>query len=141
MICLSACGARAEPPGDRVAPAKLATAPPPNAGDPLLAYAIGAVGLSGISVGGVTGFLALVQKAIAEDHCSPSLRLCDATGRAANGQGRTLRDISTAAWIVGGLGVGLSAYLLLTAPSRKGDLALVVAVDGASPKTALVAHF
>ena len=89
----------------------------------------------------MTGFLALNQKGIAEDHCSPTLRLCDGAGRQASETGRTLRDISTAAWIVGGVGVGLSAYLLLTAPKRQNQVALSLSVDGANPRAALVAHF
>jgi hypothetical protein len=108
-----------------------------------LAFVFGAIGLSGVSVGGTTGFLAMNQKAIAEDHCSSTVQLCDARGRAANETGRALRDISTAGFIVGGLGLGLSAYLLLTAPARdgRGDVAVAVAVDGSRPQAALVAHF
>ena len=129
--------------GVRAAAAEPPTAPqaPPSAPVPVLAYAIGALGLSGLSVAGVTGFLAFNQKGIAEDHCSPTLQLCDATGRAANDTGRVLRNISTAGWIVGGIGVGLSAYLLLTQPTPRGDVGVAVVMDGASPKAALVAHF
>ena len=133
VLGLSARHAAAEPP--------LPAAPGAHDSAPLLAYVVGAIGMSGISVAGVTGFLALNQKGIAEDHCSPTLQLCDATGKAANDTGRTLRDISTAAWIVGGLGVGLSAYLLLSAPSTQSDVGLSVVVDGTTPKAALVAHF
>jgi len=125
---------RAEPPPPPSAPR--VSEPPP-----MFAYWVGAIGLSGLSVGAVTGFLAMNQQGIAEDHCSPSLRLCDGAGRQASETGRTLRDISTAAWIVGGVGVGLSAYLLLTAPSQPNAVALSVSVEGAHPKAALVAHF
>jgi len=140
---LGACPAvaHADPPlqpGPRVAPV---AAPPVDEPTPITAYVIGALGLSGISVAGVTGFLAMNQQGIVEDHCSPTLRLCDGAGRQANETGRTLRDISTAAWIVGGIGVGLSAYLLLTAPSRQNQVALSVSVDGANPKAAFVARF
>ena len=138
--CLASRAAIAEPPAATPEPAPL-PAPAPTASAPVLAYLVGALGLSGLSVAGVTGFLALNQKGIAEDHCSPTLQLCDATGKAANDTGRTLRDISTAGWIVGGIGVGLSAYLLLTAPSTRSDVGLAVVVEGASPKAALVAHF
>lgn len=142
LMCVAARVASAEPPSPPAASeVASAAAPAAPARDPLLAYAIGALGLSGIAVGGTTGFLVLTQKATAEDHCSATLRVCDATGRAASDLGRTLRDISTVAWIVGGLGVGLSAYLLLSAPSQKSELAMVVVVDGASPQAALVAHF
>jgi hypothetical protein len=132
--------ALAEPPTE--APARVNAAEKGGA-PPLLAFVFGAIGLSGLSVGGTTGFLALNQKAIAEDHCSPTVRLCDGHGRAANETGRTLRDISTAGFIVGGLGLGLSAYFLLTAPAaaRHGSVALAVVVDGARPQAAFVAHF
>ncbi|MEO6600747.1 MAG: hypothetical protein ABIQ16_12790 [Polyangiaceae bacterium] len=132
--------AAAEPPSATPAPAP-ASAQPKTAPVPLLAFVFGAIGLSGVSVGGTTGFLALNQKAIAEDHCSPMVQLCDARGRAANETGRTLRDISTAGFIVGGIGLGLSAYFLLTAPAQNGDVAVAVVVDGARPQAALVAHF
>ena len=139
--------AQAEPPnalGPRVAavsaPAAQEAAKEPSE-PPVFAYAVGAVGLSGLSVAAVTGFLAMVQQGVVEDHCSPTLRLCDGQGRQASETGRTLRDISTVSAIVGGLGVGLSAYLLLTAPTRQTQVAVSVSVDGASPKAALVAHF
>ncbi|HEX2672306.1 MAG TPA: hypothetical protein VHM25_15605 [Polyangiaceae bacterium] len=108
---------------------------------PVLAYVVGAIGLSGLSVAAVTGFLAMNQQGVVEDHCSPTLRLCDGQGWQANQTGRTLRDISTVSAIVGGVGVGLSAYLILTAPTRQNQVAVSVSMDGASPKAALVAHF
>lgn len=134
--------ARAEPPRNPAPAAATSTAAPqPSESAPVFAYVLGAIGLSAISVAGVTGFFAMNQKGVAEDHCSPTLRLCDGVGRQASETGRALRDVSTAAWIVGGLSVGLSAYLLLSAPSRPTQIALSVSVDGASPKAAFVAHF
>ena len=135
MVCMRPGFARAEPPAGSTVP------PAINPPVPLLAYVVGAIGLSGLSVAATTGFLALNQKGIAEDHCSATVRLCDATGRAANDTGRTLRDVSTTGWIIGGLGLGLSAYLLLTTPSPRGDIALTVLVDGARPQAGFVAHF
>lgn len=134
--------ALAEPPlGPRVSavPAPQITEVPEPA--PVFAYVVGAIGLSGLSVAAVTGFLAMNQLGAVEDHCSETLRLCDGQGRQASETGRTLRDISTAAAIVGGVGVGLSAYLLLTAPTRQNQVAVSVAMDGSSPKAALVARF
>lgn len=139
--------ARAEPPpapGPRVAavPAPQIQEPRAEASEPpVLAYVVGAIGLSGLSVAAVTGFLAMNQQGVVEDHCSPTLRLCDGQGWQANQTGRTLRDISTVSAIVGGVGVGLSAYLILTAPTRQNQVAVSVSMDGASPKAALVAHF
>ena len=141
LLMLSARPAAAEPPAAPPAPAP-ASAQPQGASVPLLAFVFGAIGLSGLTVGGATGFLAMNQKSIAEDHCSSTVQLCDGTGRAANETGRTLRDISTAGFIVGGVGLGLSAYFLLTAPAHNnGDVAVAVVVDGAQPRAALVAHF
>ena len=141
VLFVSAPGvASAEPPA-AAGPQAAAVAPQGSEPPPLFAYVVGALGLSGVSVAGVTGFLAFNQQGIAEDHCSPTLRLCDGAGRQASETGRTLRDISTAAWIVGGVGIGLSAYLLLTAPTRQNQIALSVSVDGATPNAALVAHF
>jgi hypothetical protein len=140
LLSFGARPASAEPPPAASAPAPV-VAQATGASVPLLAFVFGAIGLSGISVGGTTGFLALNQKAIAEDHCSSTVQLCDARGRDANDTGRALRDISTAGFIVGGLGLGLGAYFLLTAPAHDGDLGVAVAVDGSRPQAALVAHF
>ncbi|MEI9947452.1 MAG: hypothetical protein WDO74_00315 [Pseudomonadota bacterium] len=132
----------ADPPA-APAPRAATGATPAQAGEspPVFAYVMGAIGLSGISVATVTGFFAMNQKGVAEDHCSPTLRLCDGAGRQASETGRALRDVSTAAWIVGGIGIGLSAYLFLTAPTRPTQVALSVSIDGANPQAALVAHF
>ncbi|HEY3254905.1 MAG TPA: hypothetical protein VGJ91_13185 [Polyangiaceae bacterium] len=132
--------AHAEPPTNPAPPAATA-APAATESAPVFAYALGAIGLAGISVAGVTGFFAMNQKGVAEDHCSPTLRLCDGAGYQATITGRALRDVSTVAWIVGGVSVGLSAYLLLSAPTRQNQVALSVSVNGASPSAALVAHF
>ena len=140
-VGLVAPAAQAEPSGAPLPAVPATAAGAASEPVPLFAYVVGALGLSGISVAATTGFLAMNQRSIAEDHCSATVRLCDATGTAANETGRTLRDISTAGWIVGGLGVGLSAYLLLTAPSRPYQVSLALGVDGARPQAALVAHF
>jgi len=137
--------ARAEPPlapGPRAEATTNASPPPPvREPAPLFPYLVGAIGLSGLSVASVTGFMAMNQQGVVQDHCSPTLHLCDGAGKQASETGRTLRDISTAAAIVGGLGIGLSAYLLLTAPAQQNQIALSVSVDGASSKATFVAHF
>jgi hypothetical protein len=141
VICLSSRYAAAEPPSEPVTVTPEAPASQPRDPVPLLAYVLGAIGLSGVSVGATTGFLALDQKATAEDHCSPTLRRCDATGREATLTGRTLRDVSTAGWIVGGLGIGLGAYLWLSPATSRRAVAVAVLTDGASPEAAFVARF
>jgi len=137
IVALSSRYAAADP----IAFAPVTTATPPPEPVPLLAYVLGAIGLSGISVGATTGFLALNQKSIVEDHCSPTLRRCDETGRQATLTGRTLRDVSTAGWIVGGIGIGLGAYLWLSPATSRSAVAVAVSADGASREAVFVAHF
>ncbi len=142
LLASSPSVAWAEPPTDPApAAATAAAAPQASESPPVFAYVVGTIGLSAISVAAVTGFFAMNQKGVAEDHCSPTLQLCDGAGKQASETGRALRDVSTVAWIVGGIGVGLSAYLLLSAPTRQNQVALSVSVDGATPRAALVAHF
>lgn len=141
LLCSAPRLAWAEPPSVSAPVAAPAAPAVREPAIPLAAYVLGAIGLAGLSVGTTTGFLAMNQKGIAEDHCSPTLQLCDATGKAANDTGRELRDISTAAFIVGGLGVGLGAYFLLSAPSARTDVGLSVVMDGSISKAAFVAHF
>jgi hypothetical protein len=141
MICLGSHCAAAEPPREPTPASAAPAASPPADPVPLLAYLLGAIGLSGVSVGATTGFLALNQKATAEDHCSPTLRLCDEVGRQATLTGRTLRNVSTAGWIVGGVGIGLGAYLWLSPTASHSVVAVAVLADGASPEAAFVARF
>src|SRR3954466_10347731 len=80
---------RAEPPAEPTRPGAVVSQHLSSASSvqaeeqspPLFAYLVGAVGLSGLSVSAVTGFLAMNQQGIAEDHCSPTLRLCDGAGK------------------------------------------------------------
>lgn len=82
-------------------------------------WIVGGVGVAGLAVGGIVGALVLREKAITDEHCDDATRTCDATGVAAADRGRTLGPISTVSFIVGGLGVGVSAVWLLARPTAK----------------------
>jgi hypothetical protein len=70
--------------------------------------------------------MALGKKSTAQDNCSDSLQRCNQEGHDAATAGRTLAAVSTVGWIVGALGVGAGAYLILTS---NGDKAPVTALE------------
>jgi hypothetical protein len=83
-------------------------------------WIVGGVGVAGLAVGGILGAVVLGQKAMTDEHCDDATQTCDATGMTAANTGRTLGPISTVGFIVGGLGVGVSAVWLLTrAPAQR----------------------
>jgi hypothetical protein len=86
---------------------------------PLGVVALG-VGATGLVVGGVTGVIVLAKHASLSDscpggHCSP-----DQTG--ALSTYRTFADVSTVATIVGVVGTAAGLTILLTAPSKSGQV-------------------
>jgi hypothetical protein len=87
-----------------------------------LGYVLGGVGLVGVGVGAVAGIMALGEKDTADQHCSDELRLCDQTGKGANDRGRTLGAVSSAGFVVGGLGLAAGAYFGATASSPAIDI-------------------
>jgi hypothetical protein len=78
-------------------------------------FVVGAVGLTGLGVGAVTGLLVLGKKSIVDDpsHCDPTTHVCDATGLAAASSGKTLSTVSTVAFVAGGALLVTGAVLVL----------------------------
>ena len=93
--------------------------PPPDNRRPL-AYATGAFGLAGVVVGLVAGGAVLNQKNIVEAHCDRTG--CDRTGYDAAQLGMTLSTIGTISTAVGLSAIGVSGYLLVTAPASRGPI-------------------
>lgn len=105
----------------------LATAPPSAAPRPTLGpdagtrdetrrtmgYVVGGVGVGALAASLITGALVLDKKAVVEDECSG--KLCSAEGVEAGESGRTFSTISTIAFAAGAAGIGVGAYLLLSA--------------------------
>ncbi|MEZ4234199.1 MAG: hypothetical protein R3B89_33805 [Polyangiaceae bacterium] len=79
---------------------------------PTLGYVLGGVGILGLVVGGVTGFMTLSKKSTADDHC-PNQR-CDSEGYDAVESGRTLGAISATGIIAGTVFLAAGAYLVLS---------------------------
>lgn len=88
-------------------------------------FALGGVGLLGLSVGTVTGLMVLSAKRRADDNCDAEKR-CNATGMDAVDSGRTLGTVSGASFIVGGLALAGGAYLLLSGDEKSPGTALRV---------------
>lgn len=110
-------------------------APPPARSDyrRSLAYGTGAFGLAGVVVGLIAGGAVLRQKGIVEAHCDSAG--CDSRGYDAANLGMTLSTISTISTAVGITAVGVSTYLLVTAPAP------VSASRGAVTSISLVGTF
>ncbi len=70
----------------------------------------GSLGLLALGVGSAFGYLALEDKAEAEDHCSQVQRICDSRGVAAAKSGRTRAALSLAALTFGGAFVATSLW-------------------------------
>ena len=82
-----------------------------------LGYVSLAVGGAGLVVGTAFGFVARSTREDLRGACLNDV--CSETQRENYDKGRTQANISTAGFIVGGVGVGLGAVLLLTGPSSK----------------------
>lgn len=94
-------------------------APPPDepssGGVPTAAYVAGGIGIVGIAVGAVTGFVALGKKSTIDDNCPD--RQCNAEGREAVDSGQSMATISTIGFGIGVVGLATGVVLWLVAPS------------------------
>ncbi len=120
------------------------TVPPdsarPSGGKRTLGFVLGGVGVAALVAGGVTGVMALGKKSEADKHCNDALRVCDQTGLDANDSGRMLGTVTTAAWAVGVVGVGLGTYFILSSSPRS-ETALVTTSRPGGAELSLVRHW
>lgn len=91
----------------------------PEAGDATLGWIVLGVGAAGIVVGSVAGLLAIQKKNEMEDDCTSAGGgfECGDRGLAAADSGKTFATVSTIAFAVGAVGVGVGGYLLLSSDS------------------------
>jgi hypothetical protein len=109
--------------------AEVSVRPPPRT----LGWVVGGVGVAGVGVAVVTGSMLMSKKTSLETTC-PNKMCADQAGVDSASSGKTLLVVNTVGWVVGGVGLGLGAYLLLSAPRSRATAALVPAAapDGAS---------
>lgn len=109
------------PPPPSAAPMAAApTTPPPQrepeaSGSPALGYVVGGAGVVALGVGAYFGIRALDLNAQAKDKC-PTDETCRDDGAELSDDALTHARISTVAFGLGVIGVGVGAYLVLSAP-------------------------
>ena len=99
----------------------------------LRAGIVGAVGVAGVGTGIATGLMLVSKRSAAESACPTEVCSSQVDVDAAS-SGKTLLVANTVSWIVGGVGLGLGAYLVLSAPRHRTTAILVPSAspDGAS---------
>jgi len=79
------------------------------------ALVAGGIGVAGLVVGSITGAMALGERDAIEENCVDTQ--CNQTGLDAADSGQTVAAVSTAGFVIGGLGLAAGAVLWFTAPS------------------------
>lgn len=108
-----------EPPKPKPKPK---AAPPPQPepesdGRQTLGYVIGGVGVTSIVVSLVTGGMVISRANTVDEECDGDF--CTQKGLDAESSGKTLSTVSTVAFAVGLVGVGVGGYLLLTGSEKE----------------------
>ena len=93
------------------------------------------------SAGAVAGLLTLQQKTVNDDECFDATQRCTAEGRDAADTGRMLGAISTTGFVVGAVGLGAAAYLLLTEPKDPTSARLRASIGANSAALSLERRF
>jgi len=98
-----------------------------------LGWVVGGIGVAGVATGVVTGLMLVSKRSTAESTCPNKMCASQADVDAAT-SGKPLLVANTVGWIVGGVGLGLGAYLVLSAPLHRTTAILVPSAspDGAS---------
>ena len=109
------------PPDTRPTAAATSTAPAktedPGSSRRTIGYGLGAVGIVGLGVGGVTGLMAIGANNDAKKLCPGGGACADKTGVDDNDKAKTLGTVSTIGFIAGGVLLAGGVVLVLTAPS------------------------
>ncbi|HEX9296458.1 MAG TPA: tetratricopeptide repeat protein [Polyangiaceae bacterium] len=92
-----------------------------------LGWIFGGIGVAGVGAATVTGLMLVNKKSTVETSC-PDKTCTSQDGLDAVSSGKTLLVANTAAWIVGGVGLGLGAYFLLKPQRNPTTPALVPSV-------------
>jgi hypothetical protein len=94
-----------------------------------LGWVLAGAGVAGLGTAAVTGVMLLDYKKTVEADC-PNRSCSTQEGLDAASTARTLTTVNTTAWIAGGVGLGLGAYLLVsTGPSDRRTTAIAPSVS------------
>jgi hypothetical protein len=106
----------------RVAPLPVVVAPPPPSTQRTIALVTAGVGVAGLIVGGISGIVAISSRSTGERECPSevySFRCPTEQGTSAWNTATTAGNVSTIAFIAGGVLVAGAAVLWFTAPSSR----------------------
>jgi hypothetical protein len=94
-----------------------------------MGWVMAGAGVAGVGTAAVTGIMLLDYKSTVETEC-PNKSCLSQEGFDAAATARTLTTVNTAAWVAGGVGLGLGAYLLFsTTPRDTGKAAVTPTVS------------
>lgn len=99
-----------EPPRGATAPPRQ-DHPPPRAGLSVPGVLVTAAGVLGVGIGSYFGVRAISKRHQSDDECAHG---CTDEGVRLNDQAKTAADISTVAFVAGGIGLAVGGYLLVT---------------------------
>jgi hypothetical protein len=105
-----------------------------------LGWVVGGIGVAGVGAAAVSGLMLVNQRSKVETLC-PDKSCTTQEGVDAAATGKTLLVVNTAAWVVGAVGLGLGAYLVLSPSSSKVTTALVPAATPQGGSLACVGSF
>lgn len=83
------------------------------------AWVVGGIGAAGVIAGSAFGVQSILKHNESDRYCNEDGRCRDPRGVSAMDKARSAGDISTVAFIVGGIALGVGTVLLLTAPSEE----------------------
>jgi len=100
-------------------------------------WVLGGIGVAGLAVGSVAGILTLGHKSTVNDNCNADTKQCNATGYDAAQSGKTLGLVTTTGLVVGAVGVGIGAYLLLSSGNGESHTAVTAGWMGSASGVSL----
>ncbi|HKP60603.1 MAG TPA: PEGA domain-containing protein [Polyangiales bacterium] len=109
----------AEPPPETPPPIVLNPTEPYDATQRTAGWIVGGVGVAGVVLGSVFGVISIVKHNESDKYCQKDNVCEDVRGVDAMDAARTAGDVSTVAFVVGGVALASAAVLLLTAPEER----------------------
>lgn len=105
-----------------------------------IAYAVGGAGIVGVAVGSVFGVMSMTNRSKVESECrAPEYKLCSAAGVDAGESAIRNGNVSTVAFIAGGVLLAGGVALYFTAP--KGNVAVTPAIGPGAASLGVSARF
>jgi hypothetical protein len=114
--------------------------PAPKPRSRALGWGLAGLGVAGVGTAVVSGFMLVHTKSTVDANCRPD-KVCNAQGLDAVANGKTLLIVNTTGWIVGALGLGSGAFLLLSGSKSGASAAIAPAVGPASASLSCVGTF